>query len=390
MSGEGWKIIGFDHVQVTAPRADEAAAKTFYGDVLGLEETPKPAELAGRGGAWYRCGDHFLHLGLEDEFHPQRKGHPAFLVRDLAAMRERLAASGAPITVDVQIPRYQRFETRDPFGNRIELMQRVAADADVEVAAIKARAREQFGRSADAYVTSPGHASGDDLQRLVELAEPQTTDRALDVSTGGGHVALALAPHVRLVIASDLTPEMLTAARRFLGEQGATNVEYVVADAEQLPFLDDSFDLVTVRIAPHHYANIQRAVVEMARVLAPGGRLVVIDNVAPDAPDLDAAMNDWERRRDPSHVRAYTVTEWRALITAAGLQLSHLETARKTHAFAAWVERMRMPDRERAALESDMVAAPASVRDAFQIVVQGGRVASWSSDFVILRAAKEG
>ena len=382
------RITGFDHFQITAPRAGEAAAKHFYGEVLGLEETAKPEALAGRGGAWYRCGRLHLHIGLEDDFRPQRKGHPAFLVRDLAAMRARLEAAGATIGVDAQIPGYQRFETRDPFGNRIEFMQRVGTGATAESAAIKAKAREQFGRSAEAYVASPGHAAGDDLARLVELATPQSSERALDISTGGGHVALALAPRVARVIASDLTPAMLVAARRFLTERGATNVEYVVADAEQLPFLDGSFDLVTVRIAPHHYADIHAAVSEMARVLIPGGRLIVVDNIAPDDPVSDAAMNDWERRRDPSHVRAYTATEWRGFIEDAGLRVSHEETDRKTHAFAPWVERMRMPEEERAALEADMLAAPEDVRATFAVRGSDGRVVSWSSDFLILRAEK--
>ena len=389
MSDESGLIIGFDHIQITAPRAEEAQAKRFYGEILGLTETPKPEALAGRGGAWYRCGGQFLHLGLEDDFRPQRKGHPAFLARDLTAMRERLEAAGAPITVDVQIPGYQRFETCDPFGNRIEFLQRVTADERQTGAEIKARAREQFGRSAEAYVTSPGHAAGDDLTRLVEMATPRAEDRALDISTGGGHVALALAPYVRQVIASDLTPVMLAAARRFLTGRGVSNVEYVIADAEQLPFLDATFDLVTVRIAPHHYADIHAAVREMARVLAPGGRLVVIDNIVPEEPALDMAMNDWEKRRDPSHVRAYRAAEWRAFVEAAGLRVSHSETARKTHAFTPWVERMRMPEQERASLEADILAAPESVRAAFAVVVEDGRVRSWSSDFLTLRAEKE-
>ncbi len=129
-------------------------------------------------------------------------------------------------------------------------------------------------------------------------------DRALDISTGGGHTALAIAPHVHSVAVTDLTPRMLATARTFLTEQGVSNATYVIADAERLPFLDASFDLVTVRIAPHHYADAPRAAREMARVLTPGGRLLFIDNIAPEDPELDRLMNDWERRRDPSHVRA--------------------------------------------------------------------------------------
>ncbi len=397
-------VIGLDHAQVTTPRSREAAVKAFYREVLGLEEIAKPAALVARGGAWFRCGEAALHLGVEDDatFHPQGKAHPALLVRDretLAAIQQRLAHAGAILQQDVQIPGYERFETRDPAGNRIEIMchitpedenaRQVSADADAaETEQVKARVRETFGRAAAAYVASPGHAAGDDLQRLLELAAPQPTDYALDVSTGGGHVALALAPHIARVIASDLTPRMLDAARTFLTTRGITNATFVVADAEHLPFLDGSFDLVTVRIAPHHYADVRAAMREMARVLRPGGRLIVIDNIAPEDAQLDALVNEWEKRRDPSHVREYTATEWQTYIAEAGLRTTHIETGRKSHDFTPWVERVRMPDVERAALEHDMLAAAEDVRAYFEIREEAGRVVSWTTDYLILRAEK--
>ncbi|MGH2517044.1 MAG: class I SAM-dependent methyltransferase, partial [Ktedonobacterales bacterium] len=213
-------------------------------------------------------------------------------------------------------------------------------------------------------------------------------DSALDVSTGGGHTALAIAPHVARVVASDLTPRMLAAARRFLTSRGIGNVEYVVADAERLPFLDESFDLVTVRIAPHHYADIRAAVAEMARVLVAGGRLVLVDNIAPEEPTLDATVNAWEKRRDPSHVRAYTATEWREFLAGAGLHITDEEVRSKTHPFAGWVERMRMPDEERRALEADMLTAAEAVRRHFAVLERDGHVESWSSEFLIARATK--
>jgi ubiquinone/menaquinone biosynthesis C-methylase UbiE/catechol 2,3-dioxygenase-like lactoylglutathione lyase family enzyme len=393
MNQEPSLITGFDHVQVTAPRDREAEARAFYVEVLGLVEIPKPAVLAARGGAWYRCGDLQLHLGLEDDYTPQRKAHPAFRVRDLEEMRARLAAAGAPITVDAQLPGYQRFETHDPFGNRLEFMHRLddsPAETDPEDAAerIKRQVRAVFGAAAQAYVASPGHAGGGDLARLVQLAAPLPSDRALDVSTGGGHTALALAPHVARMTASDLTPAMLAAARAHLTARGVRNVDYVVADAERLPFLDASFDLVTVRIAPHHYADVQAAARELARVLVPGGRLVLIDNIVPEDAALDALVNDWEKRRDPSHVRAYTVPEWQVLVGEAGLAVTNLETSRKPHDFQPWVARTGMADADARALEADMLAAPHPAREHFGIEQRDGRLERWSSDFVILRAVK--
>ncbi|MEO7000614.1 MAG: methyltransferase domain-containing protein [Ktedonobacterales bacterium] len=382
-------ILGLDHVQVAIPQEGEQQATAFYGDVLGLVKIAKPETLASRGGAWYRCGVQELHLGLTDDFQPQRKGHPALLITDLAAMRARLEAARAPIAFDAPIPGYDRFFTTDPFGNRLEFLQRVATTSGQgDAAAIKARVQAAFGPAAEGYVTSATHRAGPDLAQLVEWTAPQLTDVALDVSTGGGHTALALAPHVARVVASDLTPRMLATARSFITQQGVQNVEYVISDAEALPFLDATFDLVTVRIAPHHYADVAQATGEMARVLKPGGRLMLIDNIAPEDPQLDAAINAWDKRRDPSHVREYTVNEWLALLANAGLSVTRYATDRRTHEFAPWVERMRLPAAERASLEADMLAAPPTVRDYFAVVAQDGRVIAFTSDFLLALAIK--
>lgn len=392
-SDDNTLVLALDHMQLAMPRGAEEQARAFYGATLGLEELPKPPALAARGGVWFRCGDQQLNLGVEGDFHPQRKGHPGLLVRDLAATRARLEAAGAPIIPDDLLPGYERFYTADPFGNRIECLRPLAdtpATESVESVAIKERVREAFGETAAAYVASPGHAGGADLNRLVELAAPALTDRALDISTGGGHTALALAPHVAHMTVSDLTPRMLAAARDFLTASGVTNASFVIADAEQLPFLDASFDLVTVRIAPHHYASPTTALREMARVLKPGGRLVVIDNIAPEDATLDALGNRWEKWRDPSHVRNYTVSEWRTYLTGAGLDITDTELQRKGHDFASWVERMRMPADEAAKLEAEMLAAPPDAQTYYEIEAADGHVRSWSGECLIARAIKPG
>ena len=396
-------IIGLDHTLLAITPADEEQAKAFYGGVLGLTEIPKPSNLAGRGGAWYRCGASAqeLHLGLAADAQPQRKAHPALLTRDLAALRARLEAAGRPIVTDEPIPGYDRFYSIDPFGNRLEFLQPiVASDApgddggrhasvdDAASAATKALNRTQFGATAQNYVDSPIHRDRDDLATMVEWAAPQPGDLALDVSTGGGHAALAMAPHVARITVSDLTPQMLAAAQAHLQGKGVTNANYVIADAEALPFLDASFDIVTVRVAPHHYPHIQAAAHEMARVLKPGGRLVMIDNVAPDDPALDALANDWEQRRDPSHVREYTIGEWLGLLAASGLRVTRQQTQRHTYEFTSWVERMRTPADVAARLAADILAAPPAARAYFDVVEADGRLVSWSSDFVILLAEK--
>ena len=174
----------------------------------------------------------------------------------------------------------------------------------------------QFTRAGTAYVTSKTHASGDDLARLVEIAAPQPHERVLDVATGGGHVALALASQARWVVALDLTPKMIAVALAHFGRAGVNNVAAVVADAESLPIATASMDIVTCRIAPHHFLFPERFVEEAARVLAPNGRFILIDSTVPEG-SVGTFYNEFERLRDPSHVRSLTAGEWCDVITRA-------------------------------------------------------------------------
>jgi ubiquinone/menaquinone biosynthesis C-methylase UbiE len=254
---------------------------------------------------------------------------------------------------------------------------------------IKKRVQDQFGATAQSYVTSASHAHGDDLQRMIELAQPRGDEHMLDIATGGGHTALAFAPHVREVVATDLTPEMLAAAEAFVRGQGATNVRFEPADAEGLPFPDASFDLVTTRIAPHHFPNPQQYIREVARVLRPGGRFVLDDNMAPEDAELGAFMNRFEQWRDPSHVHAYSAAEWRAWIEAAGMVVEHADPLQtKRYEFPTWAARMRMPADEQAALEAWLIAAPARCREFFHVEVAGGRVQALAGAFAIIVAKK--
>src|SRR5262245_23854526 len=126
------------------------------------------------------------------------------------------------------------------------------------------RVQEQFGGSAAAYVTSPGHAAGDDLDTLVAWGRSLAPARALDVATGGGHTALAFAGIARYVVACDLTEPMLQAARGLVRDRGA-RAAFVAGDAVTLPFRDGAFDVVTCRIAPHHFPDVAGAVREVRR-----------------------------------------------------------------------------------------------------------------------------
>jgi ubiquinone/menaquinone biosynthesis C-methylase UbiE len=255
--------------------------------------------------------------------------------------------------------------------------------------AAKDLVQAQFGAVAQSYVTSASHAGGDDLALLVELAGLRGDERVLDIATGGGHTALAFAHRAREVVASDLTPAMLQAAEAFIRGQGIANVRFEPADAEALPFESDSFDVVTTRIAPHHFPNPQRYVQEVARVLRPGGRFLLDDNMAPEDAALGAFMDRFEQWRDPSHVRNYPASAWREWITASGMRVEHVEPLRaKRYDFADWTARMRMPEPERAALEAWLLAAPPRCAEFFQIVVEDGRVRSLAATYGIIVASK--
>jgi len=118
-------IIGIDHVQLAMPAGREEHARGFYRDVLGLLETPKPPDLAKRGGCWFETDRVKVHLGIDKDFHPATKAHPGLLVSDLQAIIERCRERGLAIVDDAPLEGYQRIFVNDPFGNRLELMQKV-------------------------------------------------------------------------------------------------------------------------------------------------------------------------------------------------------------------------------------------------------------------------
>jgi catechol 2,3-dioxygenase-like lactoylglutathione lyase family enzyme len=118
-------VVALDHLQLAMPRGRETEARAFYGGILGLTEIMKPANLVVRGGCWFALGTQQLHLGVEADFRPAKKAHPAFLVRDLAGLRARLVQQGFAPYEDEPLTGYARCYVADPFGNRLELMEPV-------------------------------------------------------------------------------------------------------------------------------------------------------------------------------------------------------------------------------------------------------------------------
>ena len=253
------------------------------------------------------------------------------------------------------------------------------------------RLRQQFGGSAEAYVASKGHSTGTDLERLVELSAPTASDVAVDVATGGGHTAPAVSARAGVVVATDLVPEMVRAASRFIRGRGVTNVQFAIADASTLPFDDQSVDLVTCRIAPHHFADVVGYTREVSRVLRSGGRLVMTDSIGDDDPALDAILDRVERWRDQTHVRSYQLDRWREMLAVAGLAVDHVESFARAHVWDDWTTRSRMTDDERGSLETYFLSAPAAFREKYAVTVgNDGRMESWADVKAIIRAVRPG
>ncbi|HEY2385400.1 MAG TPA: class I SAM-dependent methyltransferase [Candidatus Binatia bacterium] len=234
------------------------------------------------------------------------------------------------------------------------------------------RVQAAFGPNAAKYTTSPGHADAEALARLVARLAPRPTDHVLDIGTGAGHTALAFAPLVARVVAYDLTHAMLEEVRRNAEGRGLTNVTVYQGAAESLPFANASFDLVTCRLTTHHFAALARAVGEMARVLRPGGRLLVADTTVPEDDELDGAINAIELLRDPSHVRNWRPSEWKRMVADAGLRVVECDLGYYDEGsgmdFDAWTSRIGTPPAAVAELRRRFVDAPPALVSALRIV----------------------
>jgi ubiquinone/menaquinone biosynthesis C-methylase UbiE len=202
----------------------------------------------------------------------------------------------------------------------------------------KSLSQSHFGKNAAEYLTSRPHAQGQSLERLVALAKPRPDWHVLDVATGAGHTAYAFAPHVARAWATDITDEMLDLVRGEVAKRKLANLRVAHAKAKALPFEDATFDLVTCRIAPHHFDSIAGFLDETRRVLKPQGTLALVDNVVP-AGSVGDFVNAFERFRDPSHLRAWTIEEWREALQHHRFAIAHEEVLFKAMNFAYWAGR---------------------------------------------------
>ncbi len=219
----------------------------------------------------------------------------------------------------------------------------------------------QFGARAAAYVTSAVHAQGADLGDIAEAVAAVSHAHVLDLGCGGGHASFAAAPQAGAVVATDLSAEMVAAVATEAARRGLTNITTRQSAVEALPFLDKSFDVVMSRLSAHHWTDAAAGLREARRVLKPGGVAIFIDVLGADDARADLWFQAIELLRDPSHVRDYTLAEWRRMLGAAGFTPGEVRAHTIHLDFQVWVDRMNTPEVHRQAIRSMPALMPADV-----------------------------
>jgi ubiquinone/menaquinone biosynthesis C-methylase UbiE len=200
--------------------------------------------------------------------------------------------------------------------------------------------RKNFGPKAASYRFSSTHGNPQDLQRMIDLLKPFPEANALDVATGGGHTAIALAKSVQHVVAIDITPEMLHEARNAAIHQGIGNIEFLAQDVHSMDFADSHFDIVASRFAVHHFFDVMKALKEMCRVLKTGGQLYILDCTVFDGEETEKVINHIEYLRDSSHQFAYSPRLWYQILKELPLAVEYTGFIRADYKLPEWFERI--------------------------------------------------
>jgi ubiquinone/menaquinone biosynthesis C-methylase UbiE len=259
-------------------------------------------------------------------------------------------------------------------------------ETDSENGVMTTSSKQQFDGNAEKYATSEVHRAGPSLPVLLRLAAPHGADEALDVATGTGHTAIAVARYAKKVIGIDIAPKMLEQARRLAAEQKISNCVFLEGTAERIPLEDGQFSLVTSRHAPHHFQHVDLFLNEIRRVLAPAGRFVMSDQISP-SPELSDWIDQWERTRDPSHFKQRTVEEWGLLIAAARLRWMEHRIVPYRLQFDWWVRQAGCSAPAIASLVQRASIASPQVRESLGLEFDStGRITSFLEPMLVMRA----
>ncbi|MDE2886867.1 MAG: class I SAM-dependent methyltransferase [Gemmatimonadota bacterium] len=228
-------------------------------------------------------------------------------------------------------------------------------------------AGEQFNRQAARYAVSEAHSSGESLRILAAWASLERYALGLDIATGPGFTAFAVAGFCDMIVASDIAQGMLDQARKIADERGIANVRFEIVDACDISYPDASIDLVTCRTAPHHFRGIGKFLSEVHRVLRPGGVFLLCDTTTSEDPDVAAWHHRVEVERDSTHMTAPTPAAWRRYLNDVGFEITQFSDTRVDMTFREWVERSGTPAEALERLYRDFAAAPREVISAFGI-----------------------
>jgi ubiquinone/menaquinone biosynthesis C-methylase UbiE len=251
--------------------------------------------------------------------------------------------------------------------------------------------QEQFGRTAARYTTSKTHSGNDSLVDLQEFVAAYGTRfrTAVDIGTGPGFTAFAIAPYADRVVATDVTPQMLEQVRGLREQRGAPQTQMALVAAEALPFANDSIDLITCRTAAHHFVDLLGWLAEVERVLSPGGLFLIADTCAPEDPAIAEWMHYVEVTRDASHVRNLSPSEWREAVAATGLTVTDSAMSYVYLEYPDWAERAGMTPEAMESIKSDMLGAAPSAKQAFGIEARGDGIIDFHWDVVVVSAVKD-
>jgi len=254
----------------------------------------------------------------------------------------------------------------------------------------KHQIREQFSKTAAAYVEATHFSAGEDLEEAARLLKPSHDDNMLDVACGGGHMALFFAPMVRQVVASDLTMQMLKKAQEHIADEGRVdNVIFREADAEDLPFPAGSFTLLTCRIAAHHFADVPQTLREFHRVLRRGGRMMIIDTLIPSDPEIADFFQTMEKMRNPTHLKPFSEAEWTEMFDDSELILQETLIVSKTHDFQEWTKTAGLKRDQVQELNKFFMEASPKIHDYFKIESFAGEIESYTDQKILIYATRK-